>query len=129
MPMRLEKFCKEPSCNARTASRSGYCAEHELHNSKKEAQKVYDSNREPWQKWYDLAIWRKRLRPMALSRTPICSDCNREPATEADHIIPHRGNWRLFVTLENITGLCHNCHSKKTAIESGFAVCVPAEQP
>ena len=57
----------------------------------------------------------RRWRSMVLSRDPICRLCEREPSTEADHIVPlsHGGGW----SLENGQGLCKTCHSRKTARE------------
>lgn len=37
-----------------------------------------------------------------------------EPATEVDHIIPHKGDMRLFWDTDNWQSLCKSCHSKKT---------------
>jgi 5-methylcytosine-specific restriction protein A len=36
-------------------------------------------------------------------------------ATDVDHVIPHRGNERLFWDEGNWQALCHECHSAKTA--------------
>src|SRR5262249_29879158 len=66
---------------------------------------------------YD-AAW-KRLRRIILARDPLCKECVKrgvyEQSTDVDHIVriadaPHR---RLDLT--NLQGLCHRCHSKKTA--------------
>jgi len=46
--------------------------------------------------------------------------CGR-PATDVDHIVPHKGNWELFLggeNFENLAGLCHAHHSEKTAKEN-----------
>jgi 5-methylcytosine-specific restriction protein A len=37
----------------------------------------------------------------------------------ADHVVPHKGDWLLFVDEKNLQGLCLSCHSKKTATEDG----------
>ena len=37
------------------------------------------------------------------------------PATDVDHIKPHRGNYALFWDETNWQSLCHECHSRKTA--------------
>ena len=58
-------------------------------------------------------------------RHPLCVECLRQspqrftPATEIDHIIPHRGNDRLFWDQSNWQALCKRCHSAKTAKEDG----------
>jgi len=36
------------------------------------------------------------------------------PATVVDHIIPHRGDERLFWDETNWQPLCKQCHDKKT---------------
>lgn len=38
-----------------------------------------------------------------------------KPATDVDHVIPHRGNERLFWNEQNWQALCYECHSQKTA--------------
>jgi 5-methylcytosine-specific restriction endonuclease McrA len=38
-------------------------------------------------------------------------------ATEADHIVPHRGDVKLFMH-GDLQSLCHRCHSKKTMTEN-----------
>lgn len=74
-----------------------------------------------WHAWYQRAIWRGKhgLRRVVLARDPICRICDRNASTIADHIKPHKGSWELFIALENLQGLCEECHSKKTAAEDG----------
>jgi 5-methylcytosine-specific restriction protein A len=78
---------------------------------------------QPWSAWYDKAVWRGPygLRRKVLSLFPICTRCNRNPATVADHIEPHRGDWKKFVSLANLTGLCKQCHDIKSAGEERTA--------
>lgn len=69
--------------------------------------------------------WQK-ARASYLAKHPLCVACKKEhhvePATEVDHIIPHRGNQQLFWDQSNWQGLCKPHHSRKTATEdSGFA--------
>ena len=47
---------------------------------------------------------------------PICVKCGA-PATEVDHIIPHKGDKNLFWNVGNWQSLCHSCHSRKTMNE------------
>ncbi|WP_319022541.1 HNH endonuclease signature motif containing protein [Oceanobacillus oncorhynchi] len=55
---------------------------------------------------------------MFLRRNPLCVHCEREgkltPANEVDHIVPHKGNQKLFWDINNWQGLCKTCHSIKT---------------
>ena len=65
--------------------------------------------------------WSK-LRFSHLSKYPFCVDCARHGqsmvAQEVDHIIPHRGDWRLFGDPNNLQSLCKPCHSRKTRLET-----------
>ncbi len=54
-----------------------------------------------------------------LIANPLCRQCELEGRTTAsevtDHIVPHRGNTRLFWDPSNWQPLCRTCHGKKTA--------------
>ena len=67
------------------------------------------------------AEWRRAMSAY-LQRHPLCAECMREgkltPATVVDHIIPHRGNKRLFWDENNWHPLCKPCHSRKNG--SGY---------
>ena len=39
---------------------------------------------------------------------------NLTPATVVDHIIPHRGDMKLFWDESNWQALCESCHNHKT---------------
>jgi 5-methylcytosine-specific restriction protein A len=60
-----------------------------------------------------------RFRLSFLAANPLCVKCKQAgftvPATQVDHIVPHRGDMRLFWRTSNLQPLCHSCHSKKTA--------------
>ncbi len=58
----------------------------------------------------------QRLRKLILHRDPICKICDRVSSTDVDHIIPKAQGGED--TEENLQGLCHACHSKKTTGES-----------
>jgi 5-methylcytosine-specific restriction protein A len=67
--------------------------------------------------------WQKRS--MAHRRkNPLCVECKRKglivPGECVDHIIPHKGNRRLFEDDRNLQTLCNSCHSKKTTKEGAF---------
>lgn len=87
-------------------------------------------SRPVWSKWYDLAQWtriKQHFRATCPERAAICQAQDKEtgeqctrPATEIDHIKPHKGDWFLFcggINYENLQGLCHDHHSEKTANE------------
>jgi 5-methylcytosine-specific restriction enzyme A len=64
--------------------------------------------------------WR-RVRDAFLARHPLCSACEAAgrvvPATVVDHVLPHRGDQRLFWDERNWTAMCKRCHDAKTARE------------
>jgi 5-methylcytosine-specific restriction enzyme A len=66
--------------------------------------------------------WRKKARRQ-LSAEPLCRACFArgviEPACEADHVRPHRGDPQLFWH-GALQSLCHRCHAAKSAAEEGF---------
>lgn len=68
------------------------------------------------QRGYD-ASWRNARRAY-LANHPLCKECEKQgkltPATVIDHIIPHRGNKKLFWDMGNWQPLCETCHDKKT---------------
>ena len=63
------------------------------------------------------ARWREARRGF-LRRNPLCANCLSRgiltPATVVDHIIPHRGDSRLFWDEANWQPLCKKCHDQKT---------------
>jgi 5-methylcytosine-specific restriction protein A len=67
----------------------------------------------PWHRWYGLERWRKRQRAQLL-REPLCKFCLERgvviPATTADHVEPHRGDFNKFM-LGALQSLCTTCHS------------------
>lgn len=71
---------------------------------------------------YKTARW-QAMRQKQLAREPLCRSCMSAgkitAASEVDHIVPHKGNERLFYDAGNLQSLCHGCHSTKTARENG----------
>lgn len=56
-----------------------------------------------------------------LEAHPLCVQCAKQGkyvrATVVDHIIPHRGDQKLFWDQNNWQPLCKSCHDKKTLTE------------
>lgn len=74
------------------------------------------SGRPPWHAWYKTARWRA-LRFKVFTRDLFtCKGCGRlegDPSRlVADHIIPHRGDARLFWDEANLQTLCKSCHDR-----------------
>jgi 5-methylcytosine-specific restriction enzyme A len=64
--------------------------------------------------------WRQ-ARAAYLARHPLCVQCQAtgriEPSTTVDHVVPHRGDKKLFWDEANWAALCKPCHDAKTARE------------
>ena len=73
-------------------------------------------------------LW-QRISKAFLKRNPLCgmrddqqppvmSECRAQqritPANVVDHVVPHRGNQRLFWNQRNWQALCFTCHNRKT---------------
>lgn len=78
----------------------------------------------PWRKWYALKVWKTR-RAEQLQREPLCRMCAEaniiREANIADHVIPHRGDWDLFVG-GLLQSLCVDCHNVRKQREEALAV-------
>jgi 5-methylcytosine-specific restriction enzyme A len=61
----------------------------------------------------------QQFRKAFLFKNPLCNECRKTGkvtiATEVDHIIPHRGDTKLFWKTGNHQSLCKPHHSAKTA--------------
>lgn len=104
--------CRHPGCT--TLVTGGYCDLHRPKDSRSDAAKS-------WHWMYLTPEWTEDLRTGQLLREPFCRECARRgvrtPATEVDHIQPHRGDWAVFTDRSNLQSLCHSCHSRKTLAE------------
>ena len=71
-------------------------------------------------KMYQSIRWRNR-RKRFLLKNPFCVECLKngrfEYADIVDHIIPHKGDWDLFINYDNLQSLCRVCHGKKSVKE------------
>lgn len=109
--------CRHPGCFALVPG--GYCVEHQP--KRRETPDKRSEEARSWRWMYQTDEWRKRLRPEQLLREPWCRECakygQRTRATDVDHIIDHKGDWKLFCDASNLQSLCHSCHSRKTAAE------------
>jgi len=69
----------------------------------------YDRNR-PSDAFYSTRQWRDRLRPLQLSKQPLCAHCldrgEITMATEVHHVIPHKGDFWLQRDPTNLISLC-----------------------
>ena len=118
----MNKKCKQLGCTG-VAIQGGYCSSHYrgpvstddmLHGGTRV--------RPDYHSLYNTRAW-KRLRRSVMSDEPCCQRCLGNAiikiTTDIDHIVPHRGDHSLFYDRSNLQGLCHECHSWKTAREQG----------
>lgn len=84
--------------------------------------RLIDSRRENSHKRGYTNKWRD-ARAQYLREHSLCVHCMRNnfitPATEVDHIVPHKGDMNLFWDRKNWQPLCKTCHSAKTVREDG----------
>jgi 5-methylcytosine-specific restriction protein A len=108
MAQAAHRECSWPCCpNYAVGGR--YCL---IHKAARNRAPVIQGDRLKPNNWRFMA-----LRRSFLVRHPVCNACRHEPATELDHIVPHRGVARLFWDQANWQGLCAGCHGRKTALE------------
>lgn len=70
-----------------------------------------------WRELYNNARWLNLSRRIR-QRDPICCICGKKPSAETDHIVPVAAGGEMWDE-RNLQGLCHSCHSRKTAREDG----------
>ena len=111
MPRIPDHPCAHPGCPRLVPRGKKYCEEHAAQHP--------EESRPASERGYGSA-WR-RARRRYLEAHPLCVECMKEgrytKATDVDHIVPHRGNQRLFWDEDNWQALCHRCHSVKTRSE------------
>jgi 5-methylcytosine-specific restriction endonuclease McrA len=71
-----------------------------------------------WLAFYKTRRW-QRLRTLQLKKEPLCKMCLEDgfviPASVVDHVVPHNGDWNLFVTgkLQSLCDAHHNSTKKQ----------------
>ena len=110
MSKAAKKACGWPGCPGLVSRGTRYCAAH----AHKEQPKVSEDRRKR-NRFYASAKWR-RLREQQLYDEPWCQDCDKEFATDVDHIVPIGDGGDPYAP-DNLQSLCHSCHSRKTARE------------
>ena len=108
------KACFHPGCP--NITHNTYCPTHTKEHDTAYRRKRGSSNKRGY-----TYRWGKE-RDAYLIRYPLCKNCldtysEIRAATEVDHVIPHKGDMKLFWDHNNWQGLCKSCHSKKTAEE------------
>ena len=123
MGMRPPRMCKR--CHNTALPGTSLCTKH--------AAQPEQRQRGALRKLYWRKLWRVTMRNIVLTRDAQCTHiengtrCPRL-ATDIDHVIEaeqwvaqHGGEEMSFFDANNLRGLCHSHHSKRTALEQGFA--------
>lgn len=130
MATRSKSVCRHPGCR-QLLDAPGRCEQHARQvRQQSDAERGTAHERGYTKRWH-------KARTTYLSRHPLCVECAKHdrvvPATDVDHIIPHRlkealdsGDadriaraQELFWDTKNWQSLCHPHHSRKTAREDG----------
>ncbi|NBE05941.1 HNH endonuclease [Rhodobacter sp. CCP-1] len=118
------KLCCAPGCDDLAVDGGPRCADHQAEREAKvaaaRARAKAGVAAHGGDRFYRSARWKDESKAY-LCRHPNCAECARDglvvAAREVDHIVPHRGDPKLFWKRSNWQGLCKPCHSRKTARE------------
>lgn len=114
MPMKPKRPCRHPGCT--NFSDEPYCEIHRKQVARIDG-RLADAHRASARERGYTSAWEK-ARAAFLAKHPTCAECQRQGivtvATVVDHIIPHRGDKKLFWDSENWQSLCATCHNQKT---------------
>lgn len=120
MGRKPQRPCSKPGCT--TLTRSRFCDRHaRAHAQATEVRRPSAARRGYGRRW-------QRLRAIIIARDPVCTCEGRPgcphparrcilPTTDVDHIVPREQGGED--SEENLHGMCHGCHSRKTAQEDG----------
>jgi len=107
MPVSAKRPCSHSGCRELVQG-AGKCGKH-----KSVSRQFYDDSRGNSNSRGYTSKWRK-ARGFYLAKHPLCRRHERlgkvVEATVVDHIIPHKGDMRLFWDSSNWQGLCKPCH-------------------
>ena len=115
MPYQSKKPCNYPGCPELVKRGSLYCEKHKRQYLKQDSiRRGTSSSRGYNYRW-------QKLKKLYLKKNPLCAQCLEEgrtvPAVAVDHIMPHRGDYRLFWDESNWQGLCTRHHNRKSQKE------------
>ena len=108
--------CREPGCTRYAEPGTNVCSIHKRQHRPKQGEAAVLHRMYTQRAWTD-------GRTAFLAIHPLCTECQKHghltAATVVDHIIPHRGDHRLFYDKSNWQPLCKPCHNRKTAAKDG----------
>ena len=123
MPPKPKRECAKPGCRELSSDR--FCDNHgdEIGRQVRERKRVHDKLRGTAHSRGYTCRWAK-ARGSYIKSHPFCVRCKDGKglsvmADVVDHIVPHKGNMKLFWDRDNWQSLCKRCHDSKTAREDG----------
>jgi len=115
MPRTPDHPCAHPGCPKLVPGGKKYCEKHRA---------LHPEEVRPAASRGYTAAWRKASKAFLRDVQPLCQECLKESrytkATVVDHIVPHRGDSKLFWDRSNWQGLCKRCHDRKTRREDCY---------
>lgn len=112
MPIRAPRIC---GCGHKVAS--GVACACEQRRSKERQQRADASRPSARARGYDSKWDKERAAYLKLHAVCVRPSCDA-PSDVVDHIVPHKGDQRLFWSRSNWQALCTSCHSRwKQAME------------
>ena len=105
MPSKPKRVCSR--CQRVVSSRCNHC--HNIYRKEYEKGRATSTQRGYGARW-------RKLRKLVLHRYPVCNHCKRKTSSDVDHITPKALGGED--TMDNLQGLCSDCHIKKTAKEN-----------
>lgn len=121
----IRRLCSYPGCDEFAEEGQTRCVDHMVERRQVHADRWKRVQSTPEvaasRKLYNTRWWRRESKRF-LEKNPTCKHCAElglvVAAREVDHIVPHRGNERLFQDRKNWQALCSSCHGRKTASET-----------
>lgn len=119
MPARPFRPCVHPGCAALVNTKVSYCPAHlKARRQRENEHRGTTAERGYGSRWRTARAHYLRAHP--LCECDECAALGRVlPSSVVDHVIPHRGNMRLFWDQTNWQAMSKPCHDRKTAREDG----------
>ncbi|MCI6795039.1 MAG: HNH endonuclease [Lachnospiraceae bacterium] len=116
VPYRTLHPCAADNCPELVPTGQKYCEKHKKMHPEEARSALARGYGRRWQK----------ASKAFLASQPLCEECLKRgryaKATVVDHIVPHRGDPKLFWDRNNWRALCKRCHDKKTGREDSHPV-------
>ena len=114
-PYAPKRPCSYPGCSILIDGGAGRCEKHRIQIQRELNQKRASAAAMGYgSKW-------RTARKEFLRRNPLCVKCTASgilrAATVVDHVVPHKGDSRLFWDQSNWQPLCKRCHDIKTVAD------------